>query len=281
MHLTRFFHRGIVLLALLALAMPLTALADGGKRGNDGRVLYATNTAGKLLRFNSDDPRRCARRRSPASRWGSRSRGSTSDPLRATCTRSAVTGSSTGSTRTRRSPCPRGRASTRAPDPLRHRQRVRLQSDSRQDPRHERRRRQPPAESRRRHPADGRHEAGRRRAYSGRIGVHELVLHRLATRPTVTELYAYDIGASPDKLWIQRPANAGTLIMPLTTGLSRRQRRLRHCRRGQCRVARGHLHGPQRLPPLPARREHGPDEVAWTDRRRLPHDHRSRSSPDQ
>ena len=40
-----------------------------------------------------------------------------------------------------------------------------------------------------------------------------------ATRPTVTELYAYDVGASPDKLWIQRPANAGTLIMPQSTGL--------------------------------------------------------------
>ena len=36
----------------------LTALADGGNRGNDGRVLYATNTAGKLLRFNSDNPRK-------------------------------------------------------------------------------------------------------------------------------------------------------------------------------------------------------------------------------
>jgi hypothetical protein len=35
MHLSRFFRRGVVLLALLALAMPLTALADGGKRGND------------------------------------------------------------------------------------------------------------------------------------------------------------------------------------------------------------------------------------------------------
>jgi hypothetical protein len=40
-----------------------------------------------------------------------------------------------------------------------------------------------------------------------------------ATRPTATELYAYDIGASPDKLWIQRPANAGTLIMPVSSGL--------------------------------------------------------------
>jgi hypothetical protein len=35
MHLSRFFGRGVLLLALLALAMPLAALADGGKRGND------------------------------------------------------------------------------------------------------------------------------------------------------------------------------------------------------------------------------------------------------
>jgi Domain of unknown function (DUF4394) len=33
-----------------------------------------------------------------------------------------------------------------------------------------------------------------------------------ATRPTATELYALDVAPSPDKLWIQRPANAGTLI---------------------------------------------------------------------
>ena len=36
MNKTRFFRRGIVLVALLALAMPLAAFADGGKRGNDG-----------------------------------------------------------------------------------------------------------------------------------------------------------------------------------------------------------------------------------------------------
>ena len=60
-----------------------------------------------------------------------------------------------------------------------------------------------------------------------------------ATRPTVTELYAYDVGASPDKLWIQRPANAGTLIMPQSTGLeSRSQPRLRHCRQGEPGLAR-------------------------------------------
>ena len=35
-----------------------------------------------------------------------------------------------------------------------------------------------------------------------------------ATRPAATELYALDNASSPDTLWIQRPANAGTLIMP-------------------------------------------------------------------
>ena len=40
-----------------------------------------------------------------------------------------------------------------------------------------------------------------------------------ATRPTVTELYAYDVSGAVDRLWIQRPANAGTLIMPQSTGL--------------------------------------------------------------
>ena len=39
-----------------------------------------------------------------------------------------------------------------------------------------------------------------------------------AVRPTATELYALDIASSPDTLWIQRPANAGTLIMPKSLG---------------------------------------------------------------
>jgi Domain of unknown function (DUF4394) len=43
-----------------------------------------------------------------------------------------------------------------------------------------------------------------------------------ATRPTVTELYAYDVSGNMDRLWIRRPANAGTLIMPISTGLSLR-----------------------------------------------------------
>ena len=37
-----------------------------------------------------------------------------------------------------------------------------------------------------------------------------------AAKPAATELYALDVGPSKDKLWIQRPANNGTLIMPVT-----------------------------------------------------------------
>jgi hypothetical protein len=41
-----------------------------------------------------------------------------------------------------------------------------------------------------------------------------------ATRPAVTELYALDIAPSKDRLWIQRPANNGTLIMPISLGFN-------------------------------------------------------------
>jgi hypothetical protein len=39
-----------------------------------------------------------------------------------------------------------------------------------------------------------------------------------AARPTVTELYALDVAPSRDLLWIQRPANNGTLINPVMLG---------------------------------------------------------------
>jgi Domain of unknown function (DUF4394) len=41
-----------------------------------------------------------------------------------------------------------------------------------------------------------------------------------ATRPTVTELYALDIAPRKDRLWIQRPANSGTLITPVSLGFN-------------------------------------------------------------
>ncbi len=40
-----------------------------------------------------------------------------------------------------------------------------------------------------------------------------------ASRPTTTTLYALDVGSSPDRLWVQNPANAGTLVTPVSIGL--------------------------------------------------------------
>jgi hypothetical protein len=40
-----------------------------------------------------------------------------------------------------------------------------------------------------------------------------------ANRPTATMLFAYDTSGKRDRLWLQNPANAGTLMNPLSTGL--------------------------------------------------------------
>ncbi len=40
-----------------------------------------------------------------------------------------------------------------------------------------------------------------------------------ANRPATTMLFAYDTSDSKDRLWLQNPANAGTLMNPLSTGL--------------------------------------------------------------
>jgi hypothetical protein len=38
-------------------------------------------------------------------------------------------------------------------------------------------------------------------------------------RPATTSLYALDIGSTPDRVWLQNPANAGTLVMPKPIGI--------------------------------------------------------------
>jgi hypothetical protein len=40
-----------------------------------------------------------------------------------------------------------------------------------------------------------------------------------ANRPAGTMLFAYDVGASPDRIWLQQPANDGTLMNPTPVGL--------------------------------------------------------------
>ena len=153
MHVSRFFHRGILLVALLALAMPLAALADGGKRGDckrcDDRVFYATNTAGKLLQFNSDNPRKLRSKAITGLPQGVSIMGIDFRPASGDLyalgsdrvvyrlnTRTAIA-------------VPEGKSFDQVPSILSgYVQRVRLQPDGGQDPRHERRGRQPPPEPR-------------------------------------------------------------------------------------------------------------------------------------
>jgi hypothetical protein len=227
MHLTGFFRRGIVLVALLALAMPFAALADSGKRGNyrnddrDGRVFYATNTAGKLLQFNSDNPRKLRSRQITGLPMGVSIKGIDFRPASGDLY-------ALGSDRVvyRLNPrtaiaVPEGKSFDQMPSILSGLNngfdfnptvdKIRVTSDA--------------ADNLRLNPDDGTLLMVDTKLTPAGVQVvgsayTNSSFTAFATRPTVTELYAYDVGASPDKLWIQRPANAGTLIMPQSTGLN-------------------------------------------------------------
>ncbi len=225
MHLSRFFRRGIVLVALLALAMPLAALADSGKRGNDrrsdDRVFYATNTAGKLLKFNSDDPRKLRSKQITGLPMGVTIKGIDFRPASGDLY-------ALGSDRVvyRLNPLtaiavPEGKSFDLMPSVLNSDNngfdfnptvdKIRVTSDA--------------ADNLRLNPDDGTLLMVDTKLTPAGVQVvgsayTNSSFTAFATRPTVTELYAYDVGASPDKLWIQRPANAGTLIMPQSTGLN-------------------------------------------------------------
>jgi hypothetical protein len=225
MHLSRLFRRGVVLLALLALAMPLTALADGGKRGNDrdksrvSRQFYATNTAGKLLRFKSDNPSKLRSKQITGLPMGVSIKGIDFRPASGDLY-------ALGSDRVvyRLNPntaiaVPEGKSFDQMPSILSGNNgfdfnptvdKIRVTSDA--------------DDNIRLNPDDGTLLSVDTKLTPADVQVvgsayTNSSFTAFATRPTVTELYAYDIAASPDKLWIQRPANAGTLIMPLSTGL--------------------------------------------------------------
>lgn len=224
MHLSRFFRRGVLFVALVALATPLVALADGGKpdRCNrcDDRTFLATDTAGNLLRFSSDNPRRM------------RSKPITGLPAMVTIKGIDFRPASgdlyaLGSDRVvyRLNPrtaiaVPEGKSFDQSPSILSGTvngfdfnptvDKIRVTSDA--------------GDNLRLNPDDGTLLSVDTKLTP--LGVRVVgsaytnsSFTAFATRPTATELYAFDIGASPDRLWIQRPANAGTLIMPLSTGL--------------------------------------------------------------
>ncbi len=220
MHLSRFISRGILVVALLALAMPLVALADSGKRDRDDRTFLATDTAGNLLSFSSDNPRK------------TRSKPITGLPAMVTIKGIDFRPASgdlyaLGSDRVvyRLNPrtaiaVPEGKSFDLNPSVLSGTvngfdfnptvDKIRVTSDA--------------GDNLRLNPDDGTLLSVDTKLSPAGVQVvgsayTNSSFTAFATRPTVTELYAFDIGASPDRLLIQRPANAGTLIMPLSTGL--------------------------------------------------------------
>ena len=226
MHLSHFFRRGIVLLVLLALAMPLAALADSGKRGDDdckrcaGRMFYATDTGGSLLRFSSDNPRKLRSKAITGLPQGVTVKGIDFRPASGDLY-------ALGSDRVvyRLNPrtaiaVPEGKSFDTSPSILSGTvngfdfnptvDKIRVTSDA--------------GDNIRLNPDDGSLLSVDTKLTPAGVQIvgsayTNSSFTAFATRPTVTELYAYDIAASPDQLWIQRPANAGTLIMPVSTGL--------------------------------------------------------------
>jgi hypothetical protein len=231
MHLSRSLRRGVLLVALLALTAPLAAFADHGKRGNhrddwgpgSGRVFYATDTGNSLLRFSSDNPGRLRARQITGLPPGVSIKGIDFRPASGDLY-------ALGSDRVvyRLKPLtaiavPEGKSFDLSPSILTGANtgfdfnptvdKIRVTSEAR--------------ENIRLNPDDGTLLSVDTMLTPGDVQIvgsayTNSSFTAFATRPTATELYAYDVSAGADRLWIQRPANAGTLIMPLPTGLRMR-----------------------------------------------------------
>jgi Domain of unknown function (DUF4394) len=274
MHFSRFFHRGIVLVALLALVMPLAALADGGKRGNDGcsrcddRVFYATNTAGKLLRFSSDEPRRLRSKQITRLPIGVTIKGidfrPASGDLYALGSDRVVYRLNPGTAIA----VPEGKSFDQSPPILSGSfngldfnptvDKIRVTSDA--------------GENLRLNPDDGTLLTVDTKLTPAGVQV-------VGSAYTNSSFTAFATRPDGDRaLRLRRRRQPGPVVDPAAgerghadpaavdrTG-ARRQRRLRHRRRAQRRLARGHPRGSLLLPPLSARRQHGPDEVLGADR---------------
>ena len=226
MHLSRSLRRGVLLVALLALTAPLAAFADQGKRGNDrddwrrgnSRVFYATDTGNSLLRFSSDSPGRLRARQITGLPAGVSIKGIDFRPASGDLY-------ALGSDKVvyRLNPqtaiaVPEGKSFDLTPSPPANNgfdfnptvDKIRVTSDAR--------------ENIRLNPDDGTLLAVDTTLTPADVQIvgsayTNSSFTAFATRPAATELYAYDVSGQADRLWIQRPANAGMLIMPLSTGL--------------------------------------------------------------
>jgi Domain of unknown function (DUF4394) len=227
MHLSRTLRRGVMLVALLALTAPLAAFAgdrkrnhkDDWRRGND-RVFYATDTTGSLLRFDSDEPRRLRAKQITGLPLGVSIKGI---DFRAASGDLYALGSDKVVYRLNPKTAiavPEGKSFDLMPSILSGAfngfdfnptvDKIRVTSDAR--------------ENLRLNPDDGTLlsvDTMLTPADAQIVGsaYTNSSFTAFATRPAATELYGYDVSGNGDRLWIQRPANAGTLIMPVSTGL--------------------------------------------------------------
>jgi Domain of unknown function (DUF4394) len=228
MNLSPSLRRGVVLVALLALAVPLAVAAgdrkggydrDDWRRGND-RVFYATDTGNSLLRFSSEKPRRLRAKPITGLPAGVSIKGIDFRPASGDLY-------ALGSDKVvyRLNPrtaiaVPEGTSFDRMPSILTGDNngfdfnptvdKIRVTSDAR--------------DNLRLNPDDGTLLSVDTMLTPADVQIvgsayTNSSFTAFATRPTVTELFGYDVSGNMDRLWIQRPANAGTLIMPVPTGL--------------------------------------------------------------
>ncbi|MGH3012653.1 MAG: DUF4394 domain-containing protein [Gaiellaceae bacterium] len=216
--MTKLTRWALVLGAMLALVVPLGAAADGGGGGkNDRRVLFATDTGGNLLRFDSRSPRRVSSKQITGLPMGVTLGGVDFRP--ATGDLYAL-GSDKVVYRVNVKTAiavAEGPAFELAPDALNSGNigfdfnptvdKIRVTSDA--------------DDNIRLNPDEGNLLAKDTSLTPADVSVvgsayTNSSFTAFATRPTVTELYALDIAPSKDRLWIQRPANNGTLIMPVS-----------------------------------------------------------------
>ena len=219
--MTRLIRLALTVGALVALIVPLAATASGGKRLNDNdrdRVMYATDTRGNLLAFEADSPRRVRSTAITGLPAGVALRGIDFRP---------ATGDlyALGSDKVVYRVNPQtaiavaeGPAFELMPSALNSQNigfdfnptvdKIRVTSDAR--------------DNIRLNPDEGNllsKDTGLTSTPPSNVMVVGSAYTNssfTATKPTVTELYALDVAPSRDKLWIQRPANNGTLIMPVT-----------------------------------------------------------------
>ena len=207
----------IVLGALLALVVPLGAVADNGGGKNDRRVLFATDTDGNLLRFDSRAPRHVSSKQITGLPMGVSLGGIDFRP--ATGDLYAL-GSDKVVYRVNVKTAiavAEGPAFELAPSALSSGNigfdfnptvdKIRVTSDA--------------DDNIRLNPDEGNLLSKDTSLTPADVTVvgsayTNSSFTAFATRPTVTELYALDIAPSNDQLWIQRPANNGTLIMPVS-----------------------------------------------------------------